>query len=227
MRESRSSAEDENAQVKFLVPLLRSKYEVGFFRNLYYQMTLKIGLCSHMRIQYYFLVSDRQYRYLAAKPSEDLRTYRAPTILFNTIFKINKLDSFDLEKCFGITVKKLQKTSGSQNSSYKMVHLLWLEPKVDVIEQLGPRCLLEFRFLVNQMMQRRTIEVVRFLENWFGCSASDISSLDISDSTRSGDLTPEQFLRLHLYLRSRDEYLRSTFLQAAATQEDNLNMAMD
>lgn len=190
-------------------------------------MTLKLGLCSHIRVQYYFLVSDRQYRYLIAKPSENLTYYRASSILYNTIFKINRLDSFDLETCFGIPVKKLQKTSKSRSKSYSMVHLIWLEPRIDVIEQLGSRSLLEFRFLVNQMMQRRTVEVVRYLDNWFGTCASDIKSLDITVNTRSGDLTAEQFLRLHLYLRSRDEYVNSTFLQAAATVEDNLNMSID
>lgn len=227
VRESWESANDENAQVKFLVPLLRSKYETGFFRNLYYQMTLKLGLCSHIRVQYYFLVSDRTYRYLIAKPSENLKNYRASSILYNTIFRINKLDSFDLESCFGISVRKLQKTSESRSDSYRMVHLIWLEPRVDVIEQLGPRSLLEFRFLVSQMMQRRTVGVVRFLDNWFGNCASDMKSLGISEDTRSGDLTAEQFLKVHLYLRSRDGYSNSTFLQAAASFEDNLNMAID
>lgn len=190
-------------------------------------MTLKLGLCSHIRVQYYFLVSDRLYRYLIAKPSENLRNYRASSILYNTIFRINRLDSFDLETCFGISVKKLQKTSESNSESYKMVHLIWLEPKVDVIEQLGPRSLLEFRFLVSQMMQRRTVEVFRYLDNWFGDCSSDLKSFGISETTRSGDLSAEQFLALHLYLRSRQEYINSTFLQAAASFEDNLNMAID
>lgn len=208
--------------VKFLVPLLKSRYEIGFLTNLYYQMCLKIGLCSNTLIHYYFLMSDRQYMYLNSRPRENMRLYRSSTVLYNTIFNIRPLESYDLKECFGISVKKIQKTTPNNISSYRRVHLIWLEPRLDVINTLNPRSLVEFRFLVTQMMQKRRGLVVSFLDKFFDNFRSEIYRLGISEATRSGDLDKDQYYKLYLYLRSRKDYKNSTFLQAAACADENI-----
>lgn len=208
--------------VKFLVPLLKSRYEVGFLRNLYYQISLRIGLCANTLVHYHFLMSDRQYAYFVAKPGQNMRLYRSSTILYNTIFNIRRLESFDLETCFGINVRKIQNTAQINIPSYRKVHLVWLEPRLDVINNLNSRSLVEFRFLVTQMMHKRRMLVVSFLDKWFENFRDDIGQLGINDTTRSGDLEKDQFFKLYLYLRSREDYKKSTFLQAAAQAEESI-----
>lgn len=210
----------EGGQIKFLVPLLRSRYEAGFLRILYYQNCLRLGLSSNSWVSYYFLMSDRQHAYLYAQPSKNMRFYRSSTVLYNTIFDIKTLESYELENCFGINIKKLQKTSVNNNSAYKKVHLVWLEPRKDTIHQLEPRAFIEFRFLVTQMMHKPTGLTTKFLDRFFDNYKQDILQLGISESTRSGDLSQEQFYGLFLYLKRRGDYETSTFLQAAARAED-------
>lgn len=206
------------------MPLLKSKYESGFLRNIYYQMCLKIGLCSDTLVHYYFLISDRQYNYLVAKPKVNLRYYRSHTVLYNTIFNIHKLDSYDLGHCFQIPIREIQKTAQAKNSSYKDVHLLWLEPRLDVLGDDKSRFLLGFRFLVNQIMYKRTALVLPFVQQWFGDCTDDVFKLGITKSTKAGDLEIEQYYLLHKYLINRPDYKTSTFLEAAAMVEDNLNI---
>lgn len=208
--------------VKLLVPLLKSRYESGFLKTLYYQMCLRLGLCSNSLIHYYILMSDRQHAYLEAKPCENMRLYRSSSVLYNTIFDVKTLDSYDLQKCFGITIRKLQKTSATNNDSYRKVHLVCLEPRLDVLKQLDPRAFIEFRFLVTQMMHKRTGLVVSFLDRFFDNYKDDIRLLGIEESTRSGDMDREQYYKLFLYLKNRSDYKNSTFLQAAARAEENV-----
>jgi hypothetical protein len=219
-------APDSNGEkcdpVKFLVPLLKSRYESGFLRTLYYQMCLRLGLCSNLWIHYYILMSDRQHAYLKAKPCEDMRLYRSSSVLYNTIFNVRTLESYDLQDCFGIPIRKIQKTSATNNASYRKVHLVCLEPQRDRLNQLDPRAFIEFRFLVTQMMHKRTGLVVTFLDRFFDNYRDDIRQLGVEESTRSGDLSKEQYYRLFLYLKSRMDYKNSTFLQAAARAEENV-----
>lgn len=186
-------------------------------------MCLKIGLCSDTRVHYYFLVSDRQYNYLVAKPKVNLRYYRSHTVLYNTIFNIHKLDSYDLNHCFRIPIKDIQKTAAANNSSYKEVHLLWLEPRLDVLKDQDSRSLLEFRFLVNQIMHKRTSLVLPHIRRWFEDCSDDVFKFGITESTRAGDMEVEQYYMLHRYLIDRLDYRSSTFLEAAAAVEENLN----
>ena len=185
-------------------------------------MCLRLGLCSNSLIHYYFLMSDRQCLYLNSRHSENMALYRSSTVLYNTIFKIRTLESYDLRNCFGISIRKIQKTAANRNPSYKKVHLLWLEPRLDVISSLSPRSLVEFRFLVTQMMQKRRCLVVTFLDKFFNDFREDLFQLGIDETTQSGDLDKEQYYKLYLYLRNREDYSRSTFLQAAAQAEDNM-----
>uniref|UniRef100_A0A6G1SP28 Uncharacterized protein n=1 Tax=Aceria tosichella TaxID=561515 RepID=A0A6G1SP28_9ACAR len=211
-----------DGRIKLLVPLLKSRYESGFLRALYYQMCLRLGLCSNAWIHYYILMSDRQHAYLEAKPCVNMRLYRSSSVLYNTIFNTKTLESYDLQKCFGIPIRKIQKTSATNNASYRSVHLVCLEPRQDVLKQLDPRAFIEFRFLVTQMMHRRTGLVVAFLDRFFDDYKGDIRHLGIEDSTRSGDMSKEQYFRLFLYLKNRADYKNSTFLQAAARSEENV-----
>lgn len=187
-------------------------------------MCLKIGLCSDTLVHYYFLTSDRQYNYLIAKPKIDLRYYRSHTVLYNTIFNIHRLESYDLNNCFRIPIRDIQKTAQTKNSSYKEVHLLWLEPRLDVLGDQDSRFLLGFRFLVNQIMYRRRALILPIVQQWFGDCTDDVFRLGITDSTRAGDLEVEQYYMLHRYLINRPDYRNSTFLEAAASVEDNLNI---
>jgi len=210
--------------VKFLVPLLQSRYEAGFLKNLYYQMSLKIGLCSNTLVHYYFLMSDRQFNYLNAKPGGNLNHFRANTILYNTMFDIKRLASFELEPCFKIDLKKIQKTAKVNSSSYKKVHVIWLEPRPEIMTKLDSRSLLEYRFFVNQLMFRRTRLVMPVVEGWFENCRHDIENLNITESTRSGDLDREQYFKLFCYIKKRSDYNRSTFLQAVECAEENLSV---
>lgn len=212
-----------DSHIKFLVPLLKSKYESGFLKNLYYQISLRIGLCAHTLVHYYFLMSDRQYNYLIAKPAENFQLYRASTVLCNTIFNPHRLDTFDLKTSFQISLKKIQKTSVSTSSSYQKVHLIWLEPKVEVINSLKPENLLEFRFLVNQVMHRRTSLVLPFLQKWFYNCRDDVARFGITEATKSGILDKDQYFNLYLYLKQRPDYKNSTFLQAAASADETFS----
>lgn len=220
--DSREHDHDCDGRIKILIPLLKSRYESGFLRALYYQMCLRLGLCSNSWIEYYMLMSDRQHAYLEAKPSEDMRIYRSSSVLYNTIFNVRTLESYDLEKCFGISIRKIQKTSATNNASYRKVHLVCLEPRTGVLEQLEPRAFIEFRFLVTQMMHKRTGLVVKFLDRFFDNFSHDIHHLGIEETTRSGDLSKDQYYKLFLYLKSREDYKNSTFLQAAARAEENV-----
>lgn len=213
--------------VKLLVPLLKSKYEAGFLRNLYYQVCLRLGLCSNSLVHYYFLMSDRQHAYLVARPRENMRLYRSASVLYNTIFNLRTLESYNLEKCFGINVKKIQNTAANNIASYRKVHLVWFEPRLDVINTLTPRSLIEFRFLVTQMMHKRTGLVVKFLDRFFDDFRKDLSLIGIEDSTRSGDISKEQYYKLFIYLKDRPDYKNSTFLQAVASAEENVLSLQD
>lgn len=209
-------------QVKFLVPLMKCRHETSFFKNLYYQLALRIGLCSSTLINYYFLVSDRQYNYLDAKPAGNLSRYRSTTVLYNTIFKIHHLETFDLKSCFKINVRKIQGTSASTKSSYKKVHMIWLEPRLDVINNQDGQSLIEFRFLVSQLMHKRTSQVIASLEKWFDNCSYDLSKIGVTRSTRSGDLTIQQYYQLFEYVKNRQDYSRSIFRLAANQSDDNM-----
>lgn len=222
VREALDDDISSSKRVKFLVPLLNCRYEAGFFRNMYYQVSLRLGLCSDTLLHYYFLVSDRQFNYLKARPSENFLHYRSSTILYNTIFNIRALDTLDLRSSFGIGLKSIQKTSRSRDSSYQDVHLVSLEPRVDVIDTLGPKALLEFRFFVNQIMSKRTGLVLSFLDRWFGDCSYDLSRLGVTEKTRAGDLDKDGYLELFKYVRNKGGYCDSTFTQAASRAEDHL-----
>lgn len=213
---------ERSQKVKFLVPLMKSKNEAGFLRSMYYQVTLKLGLCCSMYIQYYFLMSDRQYSLLNAIPSKNFWLYRSSTVLFNTIFNINSLNAYDLKSGFGISLRSIQNTSKKYRKNYELVHLVSLLPREDVLAQFDPRSLVEFRFFVMQLMFRRSRQVTRFLRQWFDYSDKDIAHLGIDECTRTGDLTKEQCLQLYCYMRSLRGYRDSTFLQAARQGEENV-----
>lgn len=220
--QAETSSEDKKPQVKFLVPLLKSKYEAGLLRVLYYQVALKLGLCSPTYIEYYFLMSDRQYNYLNAEPSKNLMVYRSSTVLFNTIFNIEALSSYDLSSGFGISLRKIQNTSNNNRQNYKKVHLVRLLPRIDILAKYDSRFMVEFRFFVMQLMHRRSETVTKFLRRWFDFLDSDIAYLGIDRSTRSGDLTKEQCLQLYCQMRSLPGHKNSTFLQAARQGEENV-----
>lgn len=61
------------------------------------------------------------------------------------------------------------------------------------------------------------------LENWFDDLGDGLESIGITGSTRSGDLHSNQYLELFKYLSNRRDYRQSTFLQAAACAEENIN----
>lgn len=217
-----SDTSDKN--VKLLVPLLMSRHEVGFLRHLYYQVCLRLGLCSNSFVHYYFLMSDRQQAYMEAKPGHNMRLYRSSSVLYNTIFDMKTLESYDLEKCFGINLRKIQKTAKANNASYKRVHLVLMKPNLDVINSLGPGALLEFRFLVTQMMQKRRVLVLEFLDRFFDNYKDDVAKVGINETTRAGDLSKEQYYQLFVYLNSRLDYRGSTFLQAVASGEETMSL---
>lgn len=221
-RLNQNTGSTPSGPIKFLVPLLRSKYEAAFLRNLFYQMCLRIGLCSNTLLHYYFLMSDRQFHYLNAKPCSSFRHYRSSTVIYNTIFKVHNLESFDLKESFGIKLNKIQKTADNNQMSYQRVNLVWLEPRLSVVDQLNSRRLVEFRFLVNQLMHRRTSLVLPVVEKWFDSCAQDVARFGINASSRSGDLDRGQYVHLFTYLRNRPDYKNSTFLQAAALSDENI-----
>lgn len=206
--------------IKLLVPLLIARNETGFLRSLYNQVCMRMGLASTGMIHYYFLLSERHFNYIHAKAGQNLNLYRSSSVLYNTIFNIKNLDHFSLEDCFGISVKKLQNTAPATYDSYKRVHLVLFEPKLDVIQTLGPRASLEYRYLVTQMMTARRELVVHFLSRFFHNYQDDIASIGITNKTRSGDLKPHQYYQLFLLLRRHQEYVNSTFVQAVASAEE-------
>lgn len=133
---------------------------------------------------------------------------------------MEKLDSYDLKECFGINLRKIQKTSSANNGSYTKVHLVRLKPRLDIIDRLSPRSLIEFRFLVTQMMHKRSGLVTTFLDRFFDSYREDLAPIGINNSTKSGQLSREQYLELFLYLNNRPDYKGSTFLQAVAGGEE-------
>ena len=188
-------------------------------RIIYYQLCLRIGLCANTLVHYHFLLSDRQYRYINAKPKEDMRFYRASTVLYNTIFDIRRLESYDLETCFEINIKSIQKTASSKDDDYRKVHLISLKPKEDIIMKLGPKALVEFRFLVIQILQRRRRLIIDYMGKFFNDFREDLLKLGIDEKTTAGDLSKEQYYMLFLYLKGRDDYEKSTFRQAAMASD--------
>lgn len=221
VKETGDSSGGCDRAVKLLVPLLKSKYESGFLRSLYYQVTLRLGLFANTWVHHYLLMSDRQHAYLMAQPCKSMRLYRSSTVLCNTIFNIRTLESYDLAGCFGINVRKIQNTAAKKNASYQRVHLVWLEPRIDVISSSDARSFIEFRFLVTQMMHKRTCLVFDFLDKFFDDHRDDLSKFNIDADTRSGDLSKEQYYDLFLYLKNRHDYQNSTFLQAAVKAEES------
>lgn len=216
-----NEAHPTSQKVKFLVPLMNKKFEGVFLKSLYHQLSLRRGLCSNNLLEYYYLMSDRQFKFLDAKPSGDLRLYRSTTILYNTIFSMKSLETFDLATSFEIKLRKLQKTSSAaKRLPHHTVHLVRLKPRLDIIDALDARSLMEFRFLVNQMMVKRISLVLPFMKNWFKNCDQDIARLGITEKTRSGDLDKEQFLQIYMYLKERNDYRRSTFLQAVECYDE-------
>lgn len=211
----------DKGRVKILIPLQRDKHEAGLLRSLYYQATLKTGLFSIINPICYLLISDRYFNILSAKPGHKLTLYRPGSVLYNSVFNMNKIDSFDLEKSFGLSLKKIQRATQGQNLENPKVHMIRVEPKSEIIDSLSPQCFLEFRFLVSQLMARRKALVLPSLEKWLDIDQEDIKKINIDKSQRTGDLNHEHYLRLFMYIRKLPNYRGSVFMQAAMQSDEN------
>lgn len=211
-----------SSQVNFLIPLLPSKLEVGFLKHLYDHVALKLGLFSTSIVHYYMLMSGRQYAYLEAKAGSNFSSYRNMSVLINTLFEVSKMDSFDLKESFGISLRNIQTTSKSRKDLYKEVHLVHLNPRHAVIKAAQGKSLIEYRFLVNQLMYRRKNLALPIIEQWFGDCRDEILQFGVTPTTRSGDLDWVQYYNLHRFLRGMANYKGSLFLQAAERSEHEL-----
>lgn len=166
------------------------------------------------------LVSGRQFMYLNSKPSGNLQFYRSSSVLFSTVFDLELLHTMDLREAFDITLRRIQQTKISEDhprsSLYNQVHLVKITPKANIFEIFTPNGLLEFRFLVNQCMQSRRLNVIPFMERWFSNCTDDLYRMGFGNPKRFGDMTCDDLLRLYAYISSRQDYHMST-LQAAAS----------
>lgn len=182
-------------------------------------MCLRLGLCSQTFIHYYFLMSDRQFMYMNARPGEAFNHYRTSTVVYNTIFNVHKLESFDLQSCFEIELKKIQKTVSSRAPRYQQVHLVWLEPRLDILNSNSSNQMLEFRFLMTQLLHRRKALVLKEIQKWFDVDKAELLNMGIGSQTRSGDLDIKQYIKLFSYLKNQPNYKDSTFIEAVRSVE--------
>lgn len=204
--------------VKVLIPLMMKQYESSFMTHLFYQYCLKIGLCNDIFVHHYILLSNRQYKLLNAQVGGNLKLYRRISVLPNMLFKIHWLKTFDLKECFDIDLKNINERKNA-DPSQRQVHLAWFEPKQEFLDSMEPASFLELKFLVTQMMERRTTFVYEFLERWFDGCGLYLSTLGITNSTRTGDLSYEDYQRIFAYLRARPNYKNSTFMHAVSSHE--------
>lgn len=211
---------------KLIIPLLKSKVEASLLTSLYYQMAYKNGLHSNGRMEFFMFLSGRQNLYLNAKPSSNLLYYRSATVLYNTVFDIEVLDSMNLREAFDISLKKIQNTHLSTNHPrsdlYNRVHLIKMTPKCDVFERFSPNTLLEYRFLVKQCMQARTTVVIPFMERWFPNCKQDLYRMGFDMRKRFGDMTCNDLTKLYMYVSNRPDYHMSTMQAAASSIEGTI-----
>lgn len=212
--------EDETGQtnqVKFLVPLMKRNSETGILRVIFNQVSFKLGFCANTFVQYYFLMSNRLYKYITSVPAVNLKKYRNETILYNTIFDIKHLETFGLREDFGLNLNILQGSTSAEAN----IHLVHLRPREDIFKRYDPSFMAEFRFFVVQAMFRPSRRVKIFLKSWFDISVDECAHIGIDKSTRIGDMTREQFLQLFCCIRSSHNYKDSTFLSAARQNDEN------
>lgn len=209
---------DRDAQIKFLIPLMKRNSEIGTLKNIFYQVAFRLGLCTNTFVQYYFLMSDRQYRYLISLPSKNLKLYRSETVLYNTLFTINHLGTYDLREDFGLSLHTIQRAKHTETD----VHLVHMKPREDIICRFDPSFMAEFRFFVVQGMFHPTRRVATFIRSWFDISEKDCAHIGIHKKTRIGDMTKEQFLLLFCFLRDLPYYKDTTFVSAAKQSEESL-----
>lgn len=200
--------------IKIVIPLLRMKDEKFFMHNLYYQASLRVGFCSLPTIQYYMLLSDRQWMQLIAQPGHQYQ-YRSSSIFMNTVFNVTSLESLDLESSFEIKLRNLQTTARAKEMSYPNVHLVCLEPRASNIGLVQPRFLLHYKYLVTQMMYKRTNRVHKSLQNFFQRFDKDLTRMGISSDMRVSDLDPDLFFKLFVYLTRRPDYPNSNLANIA------------
>lgn len=207
--------------VNILIPLLLKKYESTFMTHLFYQFCLRIGLCQDVLVNYYILISHRHYKLLSARAGGNLNLYRRTSVLPNMIFNMHRLHTFNLKESFRIDLKKINQANYNikASSAQQQVHLLRLEPKQDFLDSMSPKSLLELKFLVTQMMAKRKTLVFKFLDRWFDDCEPFLTTIGITEATRSGDLNNEEYLRIFRYLQSKSSYKSSTFIHAVASCE--------
>lgn len=167
-------------------------------KNIYYQSILRVGYCAYCPVHYYLILPSNINNYLQANKTALLNKFRSTTVIFNALFDIEYLDSFEAVEDFGL---KKQAT----------LHLTSLMPKLDVLDDLGADKLLEFYVMISQVMTHRRRILIDAINNWYVNGSECMRHLGIDESVRVGDIGPDQYLKLFKQLRDSPEYEQSNF----------------
>lgn len=210
------SNNSNDGNINFLLPLMRKRQESGFFHSISSRLSsdwLSLG----SRLNFICLVSSREFDYFTAKPAADLRKYRAITVIMQTFFNMQKLESFDLCTAFEEKLRPTKFNDRSNNSS--QIILTRLNQRHNLNEMFENNMFAHYRFLIKQAMLRRKAPIINFIERWFGESNYDLESLGLTRTTRCGDLSTDEYIKLFKFITDRPDYPNSTFARAAEQVE--------
>lgn len=206
--------------IKIMIPLQRDKFEAGFMRSIFEQLCYRLGTFSEFTPLYYSLMSEKYYNCLSARPGCNLKIYRNVSVLYNSIFKIDKIESFDLSTSFGLNLRQVQRAQRISLENEPQVHLVRFEPKMEVVKSMSSQALLEYRFFVSQLMFSRRAFMIPSIKKLFDIEDRYIiRELRLNEHHRTGDLSFEQYLRIFHLLRQHPNYNDSLFIQAAIQGE--------
>lgn len=218
--------DEKPGNVKYLIPLRSFKGEMTLLNHLYDHTVLRIGLyADDIFPQYYILMTSRRLSIIEALSEEkNLRLYRSLSIAFNTLFKIEKLLSFDLKDTFELQRRQIRTSKALDSSD---IHMVRLKPRRDILDSNQAESLMEYRYFVRQLMSKPTGKLSPTLNKLFMIGHSDllVREFGITDKTRTGDLSRDSYWKLYLYVRSLPVYQTSLFMQAYLS--DNLRFTRE
>ena len=135
-----------------------------FLRYIMKRLINKDMFFSYGRTQLLVFISEEEHKYMTAKPATKFNLYRSSTVLFNTLFDIETLETVSYNE-FGVYPKDdLQSDKSSSNPKLKgKAKLVRLTPKL-YLDQMDGQTLNDYYYFVVQTFMKRKNYVIPFLE---------------------------------------------------------------
>ncbi|CAG2164289.1 unnamed protein product [Oppiella nova] len=178
-----------------------------FMRFVIKQLLRKDLFFNCGRTQFLVFVSQKEYKYMSATPDSQYRTYRSISVIYNTLFDVEKLETIPYSR-FGFysdseSNRKEPKFEGNSL-------LVRLTPK-PYLDELDGQTLQDYYYFVTQTFMKRKNWIIPFLENWFPNCGPDLIKKGIPVFKYFGDLRAEEVLDLFKYFYNRSDYNNSIY----------------